>query len=84
MRFFLFEEFNEDLFIVKIIKHGEKQYISRLNDHTTDGFDVTVTSKSPFRDPEVLKLDRETAQSLLNRNKNYIMTAVNIKGEELI
>ena len=71
-----FLESNEDKFIVRIIQHGKKNYVSRLNKHHSNGYDVIVTSKNPFSDPDVIK---ETALDIIGKSKNA--KAINIKGQ---
>ena len=76
------ESSNDDKYIVRIIKYGKKNYVSRLNKHHSDGYDVVVTSKNPFSDPDVLKMSKETALDIVGKSKGT--KAINIKGQIII
>lgn len=53
----------EDNVVIKIISHGEKKYLTNLQQSSYS----MKSSKSPFADPDVIKYDLQTAMGIVSQ-----------------
>jgi len=73
----------EDKVIIKIISHGEKKYLTNIQQSSYS----MKSSKNPFADPDIIKLDVDTAMGIVSqpRFKGFGMKVqvVDINGNNL-
>lgn len=67
--------------IIKIIQHGEKKYITKIEQNSFS----YQTSSNPFNDPEILKFEPDEALKIAEKlnSSHYGLSVVDINGKNL-